>query len=82
MKRRFPAIIAIFLLVFSVSVLAAASKSVDIREWDVSAPGSFPHDPAVTLDGSLSRTPSEGSTCQQGKSGNIVSRPAQGPMAL
>ncbi len=53
MKRRFPAIIFIFLFVFAVSVLAAARESVVIREWDVPAPGSFPHDPAVSRDGRL-----------------------------
>ena len=53
MQRRLPAIIFIFLFVFAVAVLAAARGSVVIREWDVPTPGSLPHDPAVSRDGSL-----------------------------
>ena len=51
MQRRLP-IIFLLLIVFAVSVLAAARESVVIREWDVSS-GSFPHDPAVSRDGGL-----------------------------
>ena len=40
MQSRLP-IIFIFLLVFAVSVLAAARESVVIREWDVPAPALF-----------------------------------------
>ena len=52
MQNRLP-IIFILLFVFAFSVLAAARESVVIREWDVPAPGSFPHDPAVSQDGAL-----------------------------
>jgi len=53
MQRRLPAIIIIFIFVFAVAVLAAARGSIVIREWDVPTPGSLPHDPAVSQDGSL-----------------------------
>jgi virginiamycin B lyase len=46
-------LLAIVLLIASVSLMDAAVDRVSIREWDAPTPKSFPHDPAVGLDGSL-----------------------------
>jgi virginiamycin B lyase len=46
-------LLTIVLLIASASLMDAAADKVSIREWDVPTPKSFPHDPAVGLDGSL-----------------------------
>jgi virginiamycin B lyase len=46
-------ILAAGLLVLIATVAAAGADRLSVREWDVPTPGSFPHDPAVGIDGSL-----------------------------
>ncbi len=46
-------LLTIILLITFASLMDAAPDRVSIREWDVPTPKSFPHDPAVGLDGSL-----------------------------
>jgi len=46
-------LLTIVLLIVSASLMDAAADRASIREWDVPTPKSFPHDPAVGLDGSL-----------------------------
>jgi virginiamycin B lyase len=41
------------LLALLISMTAAAGQKVSIKEWDLPTPKSFPHDPAVGIDGSL-----------------------------
>lgn len=41
------------LLLALCTTLACAAVSVRIEEWSISAPYTFPHDPAVASDGAL-----------------------------
>ena len=50
-QRRLDVLAVLFAALFSLA--AAATDRVSIKEWDVPTPASFPHDPAVGLDGSL-----------------------------
>ncbi len=50
-KRR--GLLIAIILTASVSLTAAATERISIKEWDAPTAGSFPHDPAVGSDGSL-----------------------------
>ena len=52
MKQRTVEALAI-LLAALYSLAPSGADRISIREWDVPTPASFPHDPAVGLDGSL-----------------------------
>jgi len=52
--HRLPAISLVSLVLVSIAILTAVAKdTVVIKEWDLPAPNSHPHDPAVAPDGSL-----------------------------
>jgi virginiamycin B lyase len=53
MKSKLVIYVILMVVVTSVTIMAAAKEAVQIREWDVPTPQSFPHDPAVAPDGSL-----------------------------
>jgi len=72
--------ILILMLTFASPLLAAEVK-VNIQEWDVPSPNSFPHDPAVAPDGSLWYTGMQSNTLGRldPKTGKIKEYPLKSP---
>ena len=52
MIQRRPIITSILFTIL-IAMTASAAAKVSIKEWDLPTPKSFPHDPAVGIDGSL-----------------------------
>jgi hypothetical protein len=54
MKSKWFTYVFLMMVVTSITIMAAAKEAVQIKEWNVTTPQSFPHDPAVAVTRSAS----------------------------